>query len=117
MKASELIKILEKKIKKLGDLDVFVEHYEYETSLRYTPAVGEYIKVNSLTGYTKEQIMEYWGANDNPDGPGLIWAVCIGDDKFIERDDSSAKRIIIETSIKSNIKIKGRKSRYLIIIQ
>ena len=97
MKASELIKILEKKIEKFGDLDVYVEQTVYDETCYYTADVGDYVYVSDLSKYDEKLILEYWSCDktlpvkpngtyaDDPNGPGLIRAICFGSDTIFSR--------------------------------
>ena len=81
MKATELIKYLEKIIKKRGDVDVYVESPGFNCEDVYSTqkGVGEYVHVENLKDYPEEMIFEHHGENT-----GLIWAAVIAGDEHID---------------------------------
>jgi len=80
MKATKLIKHLEKMIEKHGDdIEVFVEApgMNYEDTFTTKDSITEYVSVEKLSDYKKELVYEYHGDEGDLEGPGLIHAVVL----------------------------------------
>ena len=79
MKASKLIKLLEKSIETYGkDVDVFFEvpGFNCETIYNCEDDVNEYVGVENLENYPKHLIYESHGEVCG-EGPGLVRSVCL----------------------------------------
>jgi hypothetical protein len=82
MKATKLIEILQKDIKKYGEnIEVFVEFpgMNYEDIHSTRDDTGIMVHVENLSDYPENLIMEHHGEND-----GLIYGVVILGDRLVD---------------------------------